>query len=397
MMIHKQEKNNLPISEIKEELNEIIPQLIEFRRVLHQEPELAWQEFATTDKIINFLSNHEIYKIQRPLETGSVVDIRNGKSSRFLGLRADIDALAIPDQKKVNYASEHAGISHACGHDVHTVVMAGVAVMLRKFKSLLPLNVRIIFQPAEEPIPSGAPKMISHGVLSNLETVWAMHVEPALPLGTVCLTKGWVNRQTISLNWKITGKGGHSARPEQAINPIQACSSLIKEMDDYFDKIPKTDAVFAFTAMESKSAFNAIPEQAESGATLRITDIDKKEDYLKKVLQINQQIEQRFKVNINFSSIAGAPPVINDTEVINKLMKTLDSWSGEKIRIDQDYRSMGGDDFGWYVQKIPGALIRFGTGGKDETPGLHTGLFDVPHEIIPAAIEFFLFQILYWR
>jgi metal-dependent amidase/aminoacylase/carboxypeptidase family protein len=356
MMVHKQEKNNLPISEIREELHEIIPQLIELRRVLHREPELAWQEFATTEKIINYLSNHEISRIRRPLKTGLVVDIRNDKISKFIGLRADIDALAIPDQKKVNYASEHAGISHACGHDVHTVVMTGVAVMLRKFISLLPLNVRIIFQPAEEPIPSGAPKMISHGVLSNLETIWAMHVEPALPLGTVCLTKGWVNRQTISLNWKITGKGGHSARPE-----------------------------------------NAIPDQAESGATLRITDMNKKEEYLKKVVQINQQIEQRFKVIINFSSIAGAPPVINDTKVINKLMATLDSWPGENIRIEQDYRSMGGDDFGWYVKKIPGALIRFGSSSKVGTPGLHTGLFDVPHEIIPAAIEFFLFQIFNWR
>ncbi|MEJ2050266.1 MAG: M20 family metallopeptidase [Calditrichota bacterium] len=380
MMVQKQEKNNLPISKIREKLNEIIPQLIEFRRVLHREPELAWQEFATTEKIINYLSNHEISRIRRPLPTGLVVDIRNGKSSNFIGLRADIDALAIPDQKKVNYASEHAGISHACGHDVHTVVMTGVAVMLRKFKSLLPLNVRIIFQPAEEPIPSGAPKMISHGVLSNLETIWAMHVEPALPLGTVCLTKGWVNRQTIGLNWKITGKGGHSARPEQTINPIQACSSLINEIDDYFNNISKEDAVFAFTTMESKSAFNAIPDQAESGATLRITDMNKKEEYLKKVV-----------------GIAGAPPVINDTKVINKLMATLDSSPGENIRIEENYRSMGGDDFGWYVQKLPGALIRFGTGGKDETPGLHTGLFDVPHEIIPAAIEFFLFQIFNWQ
>jgi amidohydrolase len=397
MMVHKQEKNNLPISEIREELHEIIPQLIELRRVLHREPELAWQEFATTEKIINYLSNHEISRIRRPLKTGLVVDIRNDKISKFIGLRADIDALAIPDQKKVNYASEHAGISHACGHDVHTVVMTGVAVMLRKFISLLPLNVRIIFQPAEEPIPSGAPKMISHGVLSNLETIWAMHVEPALPLGTVCLTKGWVNRQTISLNWKITGKGGHSARPEQAINPIQACSSLIKEIDDYFNNISKEDTVFAFTTMESKSTFNAIPDQAESGATLRITDMNKKEEYLKKVVQINQQIEQRFKVIINFSSIAGAPPVINDTKVINKLMATLDSWHGENFRIEQDYRSMGGDDFGWYVKKIPGALIRFGTSSKVGTPGLHTGLFDVPHEIIPAAIEFFLFQIFNWR
>ena len=396
-MVHKQEKNNLPISEIREELHEIIPQLIELRRVLHREPELAWQEFATTEKIINYLSNHEISRIRRPLKTGLVVDIRNDKISKFIGLRADIDALAIPDQKKVNYASEHAGISHACGHDVHTVVMTGVAVMLRKFISLLPLNVRIIFQPAEEPIPSGAPKMISHGVLSNLETIWAMHVEPALPLGTVCLTKGWVNRQTISLNWKITGKGGHSARPEQAINPIQACSSLIKEIDDYFNNISKEDTVFAFTTMESKSTFNAIPDQAESGATLRITDMNKKEEYLKKVVQINQQIEQRFKVIINFSSIAGAPPVINDTKVINKLMATIDSWPGENFRIEQDYRSMGGDDFGWYVKKIPGALIRFGSSSKVGTPGLHTGLFDVPHEIIPAAIEFFLFQIFNWR
>ncbi len=396
-MTKKVQDNNLLPSEVRETLDQISPALIKLRRSLHREPELAWQEFKTTEKIEQFLTEHKPDKIYRPLKTGLVTEIIIHKSSRFLGLRADIDALDIPDLKKVSYASQQSGISHACGHDVHTTVMAGIAVILHKFKSRLPLNVRIIFQPAEEPIPSGAPEMISRGILSNLETIWAMHVEPGLPLGTVSLPSGWVNAQSIRLNWNIVGKGGHSARPDQAIDPIRASSRLIQQINQYFDKMPRTNSIFAFTAVDSKSAYNAIPDQAEISGTLRITDIKKRDQYLQKVEKINQQIEQDYHVGINYSSIAGALPVINDDIVVKKFVSVLESSAAKRFQIVTNFRSMGGDDFGWYVQQVPGALVRFGIATKGKAPGLHTSLFDVPEEIIPKAIEFFLYQIFNWQ
>jgi len=388
---------NLLLAEVREALDQMYPALIELRRSIHREPELAWQEFKTTEKIEQFLAQHRPDKIYRPLKTGLVAEIINNKSSRFLGLRADIDALAIPDRKKVSYASKQSGISHSCGHDVHTTVMAGIAAILHKFKTRLPLNVRIIFQPAEEPIPSGAPKMIDQGVLTDLETIWAMHVEPGLPLGTVSLTSGWVNAQSIRLNWNIVGKGGHSARPDQAIDPIRASSRLIREINQYFDKMPRTGSIFAFTAVESKSAYNAIPDQAEIGGTLRITDITRKDQYLQAVEKFNRQIEQQFQVRIHFTAVSGAPPVVNDENVVKKFISILKSIAPDQYQIVTNFRSMGGDDFGWYVQQIPGALIRFGIATKDKAPALHTGLFDVPEEIIPEAIEFFLYQIFNWQ
>jgi len=395
-MTKKTKDANLLPAEVRETLNQIYPALIKLRRALHREPELAWQEFKTTEKIEQFLAQHKPDKIFRPLKTGLVAEINNNTSSRFLGLRADIDALAIPDQKKVSYASQQSGISHVCGHDVHTTVMAGIAVVLQKIKARLPLNVRIIFQPAEEPIPSGAPKMIDQGVLTGLETIWAMHVEPGLPLRTVSLTSGWVNAQSIRLNWKIVGKGGHSARPDQAIDPIRAGSKLIQEINLYFEAKSKTETIFAFTGVESKSAYNAIPDQAEIGGTLRITDIEKRDQYLQTVEDINRQVEQQFRVTVHLSTITGAPPVVNDENVIKKFVSTLKFTAPDRYQIVTDYRSMGGDDFGWYLQKVPGALVRFGIATNNKAPGLHTSLFDVPEEMIPEAIEFFLYQILNW-
>ena len=391
-----QDTNLLP-AEVREALDQMYPALIKLRRYIHREPELAWQEFKTTEKIEQFLAQHRPDKIYRPLKTGLVAEIINNKSSRFLGLRADIDALAIPDRKKVSYASKQSGISHSCGHDVHTTVMAGIAAILQKFKTRLPLNVRIVFQPAEEPIPSGAPKMIDQGVLTDLENIWAMHVEPGLPLGTVSLTSGWVNAQSIRLNWNIVGKGGHSARPDKTIDPIRATSRLIQEINQYFDKMPRTESIFAFTAVESKSAYNAIPDQAEIGGTLRITDITRKDQYLQAVEKFNRQIQQQFQVGIHFTAVSGAPPVVNDENVVKKFISMLKSIAPDQYQIVTNFRSMGGDDFGWYLQQVPGALIRFGIATNDKAPALHTGLFDVPEEIIPKAINFFLCQIFNWK
>ncbi|MCK5454042.1 MAG: amidohydrolase [Calditrichia bacterium] len=391
---------NVDWSTIRDRIDNLLPELILLRRSLHQEPELGWVEYKTTEKIWSFLREKGLKKLVRPLKTGVVAEIVNDLKAPYIGIRADIDALPIRDEKTVEYHSRIEGISHACGHDIHTTILCGVAAIMRYYQNRIPFNLRFIFQPAEEPIPSGAPKLIENGVLDKIQTMWGMHVEPALQLGSIGLAKGWVNAQSIKLEWEIYGLSGHSARPHLARNPISAGIRLVEKIQKFFEERESDDrypTVFAFTNFKSKGeAYNAIPDCASIGATLRLTNTAQKESFLLEIESINKSVETEFGVILKLNFIAGSPPVLNDALVIDKFYSNLQQLNLSDFQIVNHQRSMGGDDFGWYSQKVPSALIRFGVALNDQAPGVHTGLFDVPDGVIPLAILFFLSQIFLW-
>ncbi|UCF64265.1 MAG: amidohydrolase [bacterium] len=392
--------NNFDCKTLEKKVEEVMPDLIQLRRNLHQEPELGWLEYRTTEKIIEFLNKYKIDRIFRPLKTGLVAEIINHPDSPFIGIRADIDGLPIPDEKSVDYRSRCEGISHACGHDFHTAVVCGLAAIIQSYRRDLKYNLRFIFQPAEEPIPSGAPRMIEKGVLKDIQTIWTWHVEPALPLGTIGLMSGWVNAQSIKLDWEIKGKAGHSARPGLAHNPISAASYMVQKIEDYFAELGihhKFPAVMAFTKIQSRGdAYNAIPEQAEVGGTLRITEPDKKDLYTEIMQDITQHTEKKYGVHVASHILVGSPPVLNDASIVGRFLQNLEKLKCKEFEIVKHERSMGGEDFGWYSMKVPSALVRFGTALEGKAPAVHTGLFDAPEEIISFAVSFFLHQILQW-
>lgn len=386
---------------IRNRIENLLPELILLRRHLHQTPELGWQEYKTTEKIWTFLKEKGIKKLVRPLKTGVVAEIINNPKAAFIGIRADIDALPIQDEKTVEYHSQIDGVSHACGHDIHTAILCGIAATMRYYQNRIPFNLRFIFQPAEEPIPSGAPKLIESGVLDNIKTMWALHVEPALQLGLIGLTAGWVNAQSIKLEWEIQGISGHSARPHLARNPINAGIRLVEKIIKYVEE-RKSDTqyptVLAFTNFKSRGeAYNAIPDKVVIGATLRLTDTTLKDNFLWELESINRTVETENGVKLNFNFIAGSPPVLNDSAVIDKFHCNLQQLNIPDFQLVNHQRSMGGDDFGWYSQKVPSALVRFGVGLNNQSPAVHTGLFDAPDGVIPLAILFFLSQIFLWE
>ncbi len=384
---------------ILKHVDHIYPELVKLRRNLHQDPEAGFAEFRTTDKIIRFLQDKNVKNIQRPLPTGLTADIIRKGNSSFIALRADIDALPIADLKTVSYHSRNEGLCHACGHDIHSAVVAGIGAVCRMDELKLQHNIRLIFQPAEEPIPSGAPRMIANGALENVETIWAMHVDPTLPLGKVGLTPGWVNAQSIRLHWQIAGKGGHSARPYLAINPITAGSLIIERVNKYMDHHRQSvtaSFAFSFTQFLSGSAYNAIPDRAEILGTLRVTDGETHQIVHTALQEINRQVESDSGVTVNLSVQEGSPPVINDKKIISHFIKNDVDQYGINLKPEEDFRSMGGDDFGWYVRHVPGAMIRFGVADGNDAPAVHTGWFDAPEEVIRLAVLFFTHQILNW-
>jgi amidohydrolase len=391
----------LDINSIKSVISSLEPDFIQLRKNLHREPEPAWREFKTTHKIKEFLEKEKLFRITYPLETGLVADLIDNDNKPYLGLRADIDALPIDDGKTVEYRSIVPGMCHACGHDVHTTVVCGVAVVLKHLGLELPFNLRFIFQPAEEPIPSGAPKLIEKGVLENLTMIWGLHVDPELPMGTISLTEGWVNTQSIRLDWEIEGIAGHSSRPELTQNPISPAALLISRLQNLVDqfRIEKEDIkIFAFTMIDTNNtSYNTIPPKVQLVATLRLNSETLREQIIDVIEAETMKIGKESGLDINFSYLAGSPPVMNDPSIINKFNSNLSVDNFPKYDVLQNIRSRGSDDFGWYSKILPAALIRFGTSTGQNSPKLHTSQFDIPEDLIPQAILFFVLQILYWQ
>ncbi len=380
-------------------LDHLVPELIEFRRDLHQHPELGWEEFRTTGKIESFLSSFTSLQLRKPLETGLVADLGGDPAKPLVLLRADIDALPIQDEKAVSYHSRTAGVCHACGHDVHTTVVVGTAALLAQLSDALPVNVRFVFQPAEEPIPSGAPRLIEKGVLEGVQNALGLHVEPSLPVGTVSLTSGWVNAQSIRLNWRVEGSGGHSARPHLAADPLWAGTTLVEQVYQLaYRSWNRSDfpVMITFTRFRAGEAYNAIPKVAELVATLRLTDETVRERIFADLDHLQAQIEHTSGVRFQREEFVGAPPVHNDPELVRRLQQNLTRWEDHRPRVTDSMRSMGGDDFGWYARAVPSVLVRFGAASGQGAAALHTGHFDVPDALIPLAVRFFTRQFLQW-
>ena len=395
-------KNNLqfPQEKLKKIIDHLYPELVLLRRSLHQEPEAGFQEFQTTEKILQFLQSSGKLEISRPLPTGAVANLQFDAHLPWIAIRADIDALELDDLKRVPYHSRRPGFCHACGHDVHSTVLCGIAAVLLKEDWPIPVNVRLIFQPAEEPVPSGAPLMIDKGVLQDIQTIWSLHVEPLLPLGKIGLTAGWVNAQSNKLEWELIGSPAHSARPQLGANPISAGQKIIHSLQEASERqwnSVEFPVVLAFTQFQTdNSSYNVTPSRAKLVATLRITEPKSWAIYQKEIERINILTESETGVKISLAIHRGSPPVYNDGKIIQRFLHHLIFAQTAEMAVADDYRSMGGDDFGWYSQQIPAAMVRFGISQGEKTPALHTGHFDVPENVIQTAILFFLTQIFQW-
>jgi len=392
-------KKQISSSQIDKEIGKLYAQLKAFREDLHRHPELSWKEFRTTEKIESLLSGNGIDAFQRPLDTGGFVDLVFKKGAPFLLFRADIDALPIQDKKKKPYSSKNAGVCHSCGHDMHTTIIAGLALAIHKLNPDLPFNLRFVFQPAEEVIPNGASKMLKAGVLKNVKHAFGLHVEPRLDFGVISLTPGWVNMQCTQVDINLSGEGGHSAYPHKCADLVWIASRIIQESYQIIYRevdILKSPTILSFTGIQAGEGHNILPSKLKISGTFRNASPEVKEHFFKKLSGLTNSITKETGAKIEIKCIEGAPPVSNDPDLIQKLQDNAQSFEGFN-GIVADMKTPGGDDFGSYSQKVPSALIRFGFGKKGFTSLLHTDTFDVPPELIKTAVSFFAHQILHFE
>lgn len=365
-------------------------ELVKLRRDIHQHPELGWNENKTSEKISKKLAEAGLKSSNGLAGYGLYTDIGK-KNGRMVAFRADMDALPIQDQKHVPYASKVPGCAHMCGHDVHTSVALGVAKVLSHFSDELQGQVRVFWQPAEESQPSGAPEMISAGILDGVGAIYGVHCDPNLPTGKLSMRRG---AETAAFDsFMITVKSDsttHSARPHLGTDTIWIANQIIQNLYQFIGRItnvlrPTTISICTFHAGE---ALNVIPNSVEFGGTIRTVSDDKREGIRTYVKSLIGSMQSLYDVQIDIRFGMGAPPVINDDRLFDHALQLINHQLGKNSFIDRE-QSMGAEDFSFYTRIVPSLFVRVGSAGSPQTAHpLHSSLFDVDERMIAPTVAF---------
>ncbi|MEV8568371.1 amidohydrolase [Streptomyces sp. NPDC051322] len=379
---------------------ELRDELIALRRDLHRHPELGNQEFRTTAAIKARLEQAGLAPRVLDTGTGLLCDIGmpeggGGASRPMLALRADIDALPIPDTKiGCAYRSTVPDMAHACGHDVHTVAVLGAGLVLAELHRAgqLPFPVRLIFQPAEEVLPGGALDAIESGALDGVGQIIAVHCDPKVDAGRIGLRTGPITSACDRVEITLDGPGGHTARPHLTTDLVTAVAKVAVDVPALLAR--RVDArsglVVTWGRIDSGHACNVIPQHAELSGTVRCLDLDAwraAPDLVHAAIDEVAEI-QRAKTVINY--VRGVPPVVNDGAVAELLRDAMAARRGLHA-IEDTAQSLGGEDFSWYLERVPGAMVRLGvrTPGDGVGGDLHRGDFDADESAIEVAVELF--------
>ena len=377
----------------------LLPELIGVRRDLHMHPELGRQEVRTTALLVARLERAGLPCRVLPGGTGLICDIRPEGApadAPLLAFRADIDALPIDDAKPdtVPYRSTVPGRAHACGHDVHTSVVLGLGLLLAEERAAgrLTRAVRLVFQPAEEIMPGGALDVIKAGGLEGVERIFAVHCDPKVDVGRIGLRTGAITSACDKLAIVLDGPGGHTARPHLTTDLVMAVAKLAAELPNALGRRmdPRWGVSLVWGRIAGGSAANVIPQSAELEGTIRSLELDGWREAPGAVEELVGQIAETYRAKWVLDYHRGVPPVVNEAVSTGMLGEAMDRSFGPG-RIEGTEQSLGGEDFSWYLEQVPGALARLGVRSPDETGSrdLHQGTFDADEDAIAVGVELF--------
>ncbi|MFI6119935.1 amidohydrolase [Streptomyces sp. NPDC051064] len=371
-------------------------ELIAFRRDLHMHPELGNQEFRTTAAIKARLEKAGLEPQVLPGGTGLVCDVGEWDGvTPMLALRGDIDALPIPDTKaEVSYRSTVPDRAHACGHDVHTSCVLGAGLVLSDLdrQGLLPRPVRLLFQPAEEVLPGGAADAVAAGVLEGVGRIIGVHCDPKVDVGRIGLRIGPITSACDRVEISLDGPGGHTARPHLTTDLVTAAARVATDVPALLARRVDARAGLALTwgRLQTGHAPNVIPQHAELSGTVRCLDLESWRQAPDLVHAAIDEVAGMHRAKTVIDYVRGVPPVVNEAETIGLLDAAMTIRRGS-YAIEDTEQSLGGEDFSWYLEKIPGAMARLGVRTPGDTRGLdlHRGNFDVDEEAITVGVELF--------
>lgn len=347
----------------------------------HRHPELSYEEYKTTEKIRELLEKHGIDLFPCEMETGLTAVIRGEQEGPVQALRCDIDALPVTENSGLFYSSECPGKMHACGHDFHIVAGIGTALLLQEKRKELRGSVRIIFQPGEES-SLGAKKVLETDVLESVERIWGIHADPTNEIHTIGIREGYVAAAVDRFVIHVMGIGCHGAHPDDGIDPIPAAAAMVQAFQTIVSRNtnPFHPTLLSVTRIEAGNTWNVIPESAVLEGTIRTMDQEDRKLFRRRLHETAEQTALAYGARAEVEWIPGPPAVFNDGS-----MAALSRKKAEELGfgVVEEEQSLGGDDFSFYEENIPGCYIKIGTGRGQL---IHQSGFRVdPRMILPAA------------
>lgn len=370
--------------------NDLFGWLCSVRREIHQWPEPAYEEFKTADIISRALQKLSIWHKTGIAKTGIIARLRSGNDNPpVIALRADIDALPITEKTGLPFSSQNPGYMHACGHDGHIAMVIGAAALLKE--SPPPGDVVFLFQPAEEG-GGGAQQMIAAGALDDVAMIYGGHIDRRLPVGHIGIREGMDSAYTDALEIRIVGKGSHAARPHEGVDAVVVASLLVVSLQTIISRSidPLAPAVITIGSLHSGTAYNAISDEATLRGTIRSLDTKTRNRVIQKIRRTATSLASLHNARIYVNVHEGYPPIVNDEKGRTIALEAAISLLGRKRVISLPSPSMGGEDFSYYLERVPGCFVRFGAAlkGKEQVAA-HSSTFDFDEEVIRIGAVFF--------
>jgi amidohydrolase len=376
----------IPSGLIEKAVAEILEEVVEVRRTLHRCPELAHQEVRTTELLARLLGNHGIAtRVRSPSRTGLVAEV--GSDGPMVAWRADLDALPIQEPPTKAFASEHPGVMHACGHDAHAAIGLGVATVLNRIGPL-PGRVRLIFQHSEESLPSGASQMLDEDVLDQVQGIAALHVDATLELGKVGLKAGAITSSSDRVQIVLQGPGGHTARPHLTADLLFAAGKVLSELPGLLGRMVDARLPFSLTfgSIKGGKAENVIPTEVVIAGTCRTPDPALRKRLPDLIRQLTDQIVAPTGATAQTICQPVLPPVYNDRATVDTLRNSLAEILGSEAVVGT-FTSLGAEDFSYYLDRVPGVMMRLGTMTEGERRDLHSAWFQISEDCLEIGVK----------
>jgi amidohydrolase len=373
------------LSTIKEIAVHNLEGIVSLRRFLHQNPELSFKEFSTTQTIAEELQRIGVKCYTFESGVGVIGVIEGEKSGITIGIRAELDALPVDEKTNLPFASSHKNVMHACGHDVHMASLVGAAKILMQIRSNLIGKVLLIFQPGEELLPGGALDILESPVFkeNRPDIMIGMHILPELQAGMAGFKSGPYMASGDEIYLTVQGKGGHAALPAQTVNPILIASNIIVAMQQMVESLSNEQPVIlSFGKVMANGATNVIPDFVSIEGTLRTTSSEIRELIHSKVDSIAKSIASTMNGNCQVDIRKGYPSLSNNPEITERAVELAQQYLGKQNVVDLPIR-MTTDDFARYAQQIPSVYFRIGSGFQNQTPhSLHSGTMVVNEYVL---------------
>lgn len=389
------------LTQIKQLAETLAPRLLEIRRHLHSHPELSGQEHQTSAYVAGVLSSSGLQIRETVGKTGVMGEIAaSGSDLRLLAIRTDMDALPIQEATGLEYASRHLGVMHACGHDVHTTVGLGTAMILSQLRENLPGNIRFLFQPAEE-ISQGAKWMIQDGAMEKVSAILSLHVFPSIPAGSVAIRYGALTAAADNLEITIIGESGHGARPHEAIDAIWIAALVITSLQQAISRTqnPLRPVVLTIGQIEGGRAPNIIADQVRLRGTVRSLHPETTAHLPQWIEEIVASVCQPYKARYEVNYQRGVPTVQNAPQLTQLIeLSAQEAWGYERVHVLPE-PSLGSEDFALYLEHAPGAMFRLGVGHKDKPNyPLHHPRFAIDESAIVTGVVTMAYAAYkYWQ